>query len=85
MRRWFSVRLMSFAPTQVGGANVNVDSDAAYQQLITLAEAMRAKSPDLSVAQCFARIFTDSKNAELAAKAHRRPNASDSGNYPFPV
>jgi hypothetical protein len=42
-------------------------------------------SPSLSVSQCFSRIFSDTANAELAAKAHRRPNASDAGAYPFPT
>jgi hypothetical protein len=81
-----SAPLMSFEPTQVGGADVSVnDSAKAYAQLTDMAEAMRAKSPDLTIAQCFARVFTDTANAALAAKAHRRPNASDVGNYPYPT
>jgi hypothetical protein len=77
---------LDMKPTQVGGDDVSVeDSAKALAQLNTMAETMRAKSPDLTIAQCFARIFTDSANAELAAKAHRRPRAEDTGNYPYPT
>jgi hypothetical protein len=79
--------LMDMKPTQTSDAFSTVtadDSAAAYAQLVDMAEAMRAKSPDLTIAQCFARVFTDSANAELAAKAHRRPVAGDSG-YAYPT
>lgn len=81
-----SAPLMAFEPTQVGGADVSVnDSAKALAQLNDMAEAMRAKSPELTVAQAFARIFTDTANAELANRAHRRPRAEDTGAYPFPT
>jgi hypothetical protein len=71
--------LMVFEPTQVGGddaLDTNTDKSKAYAQLVAMAEAMRAKSPTLTIAQCFARVFEDTANAELAAKAHRRPSAT---------
>ena len=37
------------------------------------AEELRRSAPYLSTAQAFARVFEDTKNAELAARAHRRP------------
>lgn len=77
--------LMSFQPVSVetGSSATADDSVKAYNQLTAMAEAMRAKSPALTVAQCFARVFEDTKNAELAAKAHRRPQASDA--YAMPT
>jgi hypothetical protein len=74
-------QLMDMKPVQVGGddafdTDVKDSSAKAYAQLTEMANEMRAKSPTLTVAQCFARIFTDTKNAELAARAHRRPSAT---------
>jgi hypothetical protein len=63
---------------ETGSSATADDSVKAYNQLTAMAEAMRIKSPALSISQCFARVFEDSKNAELAAKAHRRPSATTS-------
>ena len=43
---------------------------------------LRASAPYLSVQQAFARVFEDAKNAELAAKANRRPAPTTA--YEFP-
>src|SRR4051794_7921448 len=72
--------LMDMKPTQVSGAaamNVN-DASEAYNKLTAMAEALRAKSPTLTAAQAFAKVFEDPANAELAAKAHRRPTPTTS-------
>ncbi len=49
------------------------DQDEAMAELETLAEAERRRDPRLSKAQAFAKAFTHPANAELAARAHRRP------------
>jgi len=41
-----------------------------------------AQVDTLSVAQCFARVFEATENAELAAKAHRRPTPTTSYQMP---
>jgi hypothetical protein len=68
----------------VGSSDNNTDWQEAYAQLQEMAEKLRASAPYLSVSQAFARVFEDQKNAELAARAHKRPNASDAGSYPYP-
>jgi hypothetical protein len=77
-------QVMSIEPTsvEVGSSATEDDSKAAYDKLTEMAEAQREKAPWLSAAQCFARVFE--QNPELAAKAHRRPQASASNSYPFP-
>jgi hypothetical protein len=73
---------MPVTPTMVGGpeamfdANDNTEQSEAYAQLVSMAEKMRAASPELklSAAQAFDRVFTDKRNASLAAKAHVRPS-----------
>jgi hypothetical protein len=63
--------LMDMKPVFVEtGSSASDDSAKAYAQLTEMANAMRAKSPALTVAQCFARVFEDTANAELPAKAH---------------
>jgi hypothetical protein len=54
------------------------DESDAYEQLTRLAEKMREAAPELklSAAQAFDKVFTDPKNAALAAAAHRRPAAT---------
>jgi hypothetical protein len=71
--------LMAFQPVsvEVGATNTASDAEEAYNQLTAMANAMRAKSPTLTAAGAFAAVFTDQANAALAAKAHRRPQASD--------
>jgi hypothetical protein len=71
---------MPFMPTMVGGvaptheAIDNTEQSEAYAQLVRMAEKMRAASPELSAAQAFERVFSDKRNASLAAKAHVRPS-----------
>ena len=74
--------LMSIEPIQVGGTDALDVNDAkkAYDQLTALAEEQRRRSPELSVAQAFARAFE--ANPELAAKAHRRPQPTTSFAFP---
>ena len=77
--------LLDVEPTQVGGSDaldINNDSSEAYQKLVDMAAEQRRRSPELSDAQAFSRVFEDPANATLAAKAHRRP--SPTTNYPFP-
>jgi hypothetical protein len=75
-------------PTMVGGvnamheANDSTEQSEAYRQLEAMAEKVRAARPELSAASAFANVFTDPKNAVLAAKAHRRPSPTTS--YEFP-
>jgi hypothetical protein len=74
-------QLLDLQPTQVGGkdaTDVNNDSSKAYEQLQTMAEELRRRSPTLTVAQAFARTFEDPENRELAARSHRRPTATTS-------
>jgi hypothetical protein len=71
---------MQTEPTMVGGAaalDVNNDANEAYQKLSEMAEEQRRRSPTLTVAQAFARVFE-----KLAARAHKRPAATTS--YAFP-
>jgi hypothetical protein len=68
---------MSIEPTMVGGEDamdVNTDKSKAYDKLVAMADEQRRRSPELTVAQAFARVFE--ANPELAARAARRPTAS---------
>ena len=84
------VKLSAFdvQPTMVGGVGATNEANddeqsKASRQLADMAEKLRAASATpLSADQAFARVFTDPKNAGLAAKAHRRPSATTS--YEFP-
>jgi len=78
--------LLNIEPTMVGGSeafDVNNDSSEAYQKLVDMAEEQRRRTPTLTAAQAFARVFEDPDNATLAAKAHRRPSPTTS--YAFPT
>jgi hypothetical protein len=81
-------KAMPVTPTMVGGvaptheAIDNTEQSEAYAQLVSMAEKMRAASPELSAAQAFDRVFTDKRNASLAAKAHVRPSPTTF--YPHP-
>ena len=55
------------------------DSEEAYRQLMEMAERLAAQGKYRSVSQAFAAVFSDQRNAELAARAHRRPNAAHYG------
>jgi hypothetical protein len=50
-------------------------ADSAYSELMEKAEAYRSAHTDLSIAQCFEKIYTDRANVELA-KRERRENAA---------
>lgn len=61
---------MPTAAVQVGGEtafNVNDPKDA-LAQLYKLAAALRAASPELTIAQAFSRVYTATENAELVAR-----------------
>jgi hypothetical protein len=77
-------QLLDLTPTVTGGAAATDINDAseAYNKLTAMAEELHRRSPTLTTAQAFARVFEDQANAELAAKAHRRPSAATS--YAFP-
>jgi hypothetical protein len=59
-------------PHASAGAEYTVKSDpvptadSAYAELMRKAEAYRDAHPELSVAQCFEKIYTDRANVELA-------------------
>jgi hypothetical protein len=77
--------LMDLQPTFVSGGDAfdtNPDGSKAMEQLRTMSEELRARSPFLSVSQAFARVFEDPANAGLAAQAHRRPAATTSFAFP---
>jgi hypothetical protein len=77
--------MMPIEPVYVGGkdaSDVNTDNSKAYQQMVALAEEMRRRSPYLTVAQAFARVFTNPENAELANKAHMRPAPTTNYRHP---
>jgi hypothetical protein len=46
------------------------------------ADEYRKANPALSKEQAFAKVFTDPKNAAIAASAHRRPSATTSFAFP---
>jgi hypothetical protein len=65
-------------PVSVETRRTDTESDAkaAYDQLMEMAEELAASGEYRSVASAFSALFEDQKNAELAARAHRRPNAA---------
>jgi hypothetical protein len=77
--------LMDLKPVQVGGNDALDVNDAAkaYEQLQVMADEQQRRSPELTPAQAFSRVFQDPNNASLAARAHRRPQATTS--YQFPA
>jgi hypothetical protein len=68
-----------FAQTQ---ANDHTESSEAYDELTVKAAELRKTQPSLTEAQSFSKVFTDPKNAVLAAKAHRRPSPTTSFAFP---
>src|SRR5262249_5012965 len=68
-------------PQFVSGEDA-LDVDDPSKAIAQLKELGRQKWPSESEAEQFTRAFTDPANAELAAKAHRRPAATTL--YPFP-
>jgi hypothetical protein len=42
--------------------------DSAYAELMRKAEEYRVANPSLSISQCFAKIYTDRGNVELAKR-----------------
>jgi hypothetical protein len=68
-------------PTMVGGVDA---TNEANDELMVKAAELRKAQPNLTEAQAFAKVFTDPKNALLAAKAHVRPTAPAGGAYPHP-
>jgi hypothetical protein len=76
---------VDLTPLVVGGVDAtheainNTESSEAYAQLKQIG---RDRWPTASEAQQFANAFTDPANATLAQKAHRRPSATTS--YEFP-
>jgi hypothetical protein len=64
------------------GADDALDVDNPAKAIAQLQEIGRQKWPSASEAAQFENAFTDPANAELAAKAHRRPAATTT--YPFP-
>jgi hypothetical protein len=70
-------------PLVVGGADTRDLSDES-EAIAQLKQLGRDRWPTATEAQQFANAFTDPVNRELAAKAHRRPQAPAGGMYPFP-
>jgi hypothetical protein len=82
-------KAQTLEPVMVGGPDAtheainNTEQSEAYQQLVDMAEKLRAESPFLlSADQAFARVFENPKHAAIAAKAHRRPSATTSYEWP---
>jgi hypothetical protein len=75
-------------PLMVGGPDAtheaidSTEQSEAYRQLEAMAARLRATSPWLSADQAFAAVFENPAHSKLAAKAHRRPSATTS--YEFP-
>jgi hypothetical protein len=61
---------------ETGRTDTASDAEAAYSELMSMAEELAASGEYRSVASAFAAVFSDQKNAELAARAHKRPNAA---------
>ena len=61
---------------ETGRTGTASDANEAYQQLMSMAEELAASGEYRSLASAFAAFFSDQKNAELAARAHKRPNAA---------
>jgi hypothetical protein len=72
------IRPVEVQPVVAEAGRTDTESDAkvAYDQLMEQAERLAAAGEYRSVASEFATVFSDQKNAELAARAHRRPNAA---------
>jgi hypothetical protein len=68
-------------PLVVGGESAQAVNDPS-EAIAQLQKLGRDKWPTATEAQQFANAFTDPANATLAAKAHRRPSATTS--YEFP-
>jgi hypothetical protein len=73
----FEMGQVNVAPsvTETGRTDVESDAKEAYDLLMQKAEELRASSPYMTIEQTFSRVFQDSKNSDLAARAHRRPTA----------
>jgi hypothetical protein len=75
-------------PIVVGGEDFNPDNPeaavAAYNELLALAAEYRKAKPALTEAQAFDAVFTSKENADLAARAHRRPTPPPGGIYAYP-
>jgi hypothetical protein len=67
---------------ETGRTDTESDAEEAYAQLMQMAEELAASGKYQSVASAFAALFQDQRNAELAAKAHKRPNAANANPYP---
>jgi hypothetical protein len=80
--------IVNIEPMMVGGpdamhaANDDTEQSEAYAQLEAMASRLRATSPWLTAEQAFDRVFTDKRNASLAAKAHVRPSPTASYAWP---
>ena len=64
-------------PTQVGGAAaLDVDDPVdAIAQLQALADEQRRRSPELTTAKAFAKVYSDPANACLVAAERRQARA----------
>jgi hypothetical protein len=77
--------LFDVQPVQTGGAaatNSDEDRSKAMLQLTAMAAELVRRSPTLSDAQAFARVFENPENSGLANLAHRRPTAADDYRHP---
>jgi hypothetical protein len=55
-------------PTAVAKSDRSNSEGTAYATLMAKAEQLRSERPELSVAQCFEKIYTDRANVELAKR-----------------
>jgi hypothetical protein len=67
-------------PVEVKPTESFGDTEEAIRQLNEMARKLYNAGKYRTVEQAFSAVFQDQRNAELAVRAHRRPNAA----YPFP-
>jgi hypothetical protein len=71
--------VLSFEPLVTGGAGAtfeavnNTTQSEAYRQLTKLADAMRARVPEMTEARAFERVLMDPTNRKLAEAALNPP------------
>jgi hypothetical protein len=70
-------KVAEFSVFDIAKSDPAPNADSAYAALMVKAEAYRSAHPDLSIAQCFAEIYTDRANIELAKRSASRVGRGD--------
>jgi hypothetical protein len=66
---------MTIMPVVTGNNDVDDDDSDAIEALDALAEEQRRRSPEMSKAQAFAKVYSDPANLRLAQKERRQARA----------